>query len=95
MNILIKLTCLVGLVIAPIIGEKIEASEPSCTSNSEMTCKMENCPKMSDQQCAKKCESKTCSSEQKANCPMHGNSANNTDNTNDCASNKKSCCKKP
>ena len=95
MNILIKLTCLVGLVIAPIIGEKIEASEPNCTSNSEMTCKMENCPKMSDQQCAKKCESKTCSSEQKANCPMHGNSANNTDNTNDCASNKKSCCKKP
>ncbi|MFE3868081.1 sodium-translocating pyrophosphatase [Flavobacterium sp. LS2P90] len=57
MNILIKLTCLIGLVIAPILGEGSHtlANKASCCAVSEM------CTSMSAAEClAKGCTSKTC-----------------------------------
>ncbi|MFT6749135.1 MAG: K(+)-stimulated pyrophosphate-energized sodium pump, partial [Flavobacterium sp.] len=60
MNILIKLTCLIGLVIAPILG-----GENANTSANNMTmscCSVsEKCVSMSKEECeAKGCTSKTC-----------------------------------
>jgi K(+)-stimulated pyrophosphate-energized sodium pump len=58
MNILIKLTCLIGLVIAPILGEgshTLVNKAASCCAVSEM------CTSMSKEECvAKGCTSKTC-----------------------------------
>lgn len=57
MNILIKLTCLIGLVIAPILGSGSHtlANKASCCAVSEM------CTSMSKEEClAKGCTSKTC-----------------------------------
>lgn len=57
MNILIKLTCLIGLVIAPILGSGSHtlANKASCCAVSEM------CTSMSAAECiAKGCNSKTC-----------------------------------
>ncbi|MFV8344002.1 sodium-translocating pyrophosphatase [Flavobacterium sp. XS2P39] len=57
MNILIKLTCLIGLVIAPILGSGSHtiSNMASCCANSEM------CASMSKEECiAKGCTSKTC-----------------------------------
>jgi K(+)-stimulated pyrophosphate-energized sodium pump len=57
MNILIKLTCLVGLVIAPIMGEKIKDSEPkakqNCEMSSDMKCDMSSCASMNKEECSK------------------------------------------
>ncbi|HCQ12315.1 sodium-translocating pyrophosphatase [Flavobacterium sp.] len=58
MNILIKLTCLIGLVIAPILGNghSDEAKKASCCT--EMSAQ---CSSMSKEECiAKGCTSKTC-----------------------------------
>jgi K(+)-stimulated pyrophosphate-energized sodium pump len=94
MNILIKLTCLVGLVIAPILGDghgdKKEASaakcEMSCSGqeaschganaqchegNMNTKCNMSECSKMSKEECAKMCDAKGCSAEEKAMCMAH------------------------
>jgi K(+)-stimulated pyrophosphate-energized sodium pump len=57
MNILIKLTCLIGLVIAPILGSGSHtmANKASCCAVSDM------CASMSEAECiAKGCTSKTC-----------------------------------
>jgi K(+)-stimulated pyrophosphate-energized sodium pump len=57
MNILIKLTCLIGLVIAPILGSGSHtmANKASCCAVSGM------CTSMSEAECiAKGCTSKTC-----------------------------------
>lgn len=57
MNILIKLTCLIGLVIAPILGSGSHtiSDTAACCSTSQM------CTSMSLEEClAKGCESKTC-----------------------------------
>ncbi|MEZ4839731.1 sodium-translocating pyrophosphatase [Flavobacterium sp.] len=58
MNILIKLTCLVGLVIAPILGghdATTVAEKPTCCSSSEM------CASMTKEECiAKGCNNKNC-----------------------------------
>jgi K(+)-stimulated pyrophosphate-energized sodium pump len=77
MNILIKLTCLIGLVIAPILGE-------GSTTHKEMTCTVEmksceegemmgncdrnKCATMTKDECAKMCDSLKCTPEQKAMC---------------------------
>jgi K(+)-stimulated pyrophosphate-energized sodium pump len=57
MNILIKLTCLVGLVIAPIMGEKIKDSEPkakhNCEMSADMNCDMGACASMNKEECSK------------------------------------------
>jgi len=93
MNILIKLTFLVGLVIAPILGsghgdEKENGSchgkqkcemksncdpssyDPSTCSEKE-NCDMSKCAKMTKEECAKMCDEKGCSPEEKAICMAH------------------------
>lgn len=57
MNILIKLTCLIGLVIAPILGNGSHtiSGKAACCATTEM------CTSMSKEEClAKGCDSKTC-----------------------------------
>ena len=57
MNILIKLTCLIGLVIAPILGNGTHtiSEKAACCATTEM------CTSMSKEECmAKGCDSKTC-----------------------------------
>jgi len=97
MNILIKLTCLVGLVIAPILGDghgdkketvaaKCEMTGQQCSGqeaschganaqcqegNMNTKCDMSECSKMSKDECAKMCDSKGCSAEEKAMCMAH------------------------
>jgi K(+)-stimulated pyrophosphate-energized sodium pump len=81
MNILIKLTCLIGLVIAPILGGHSEGTkkEMKCTiikmngdSISEMgKCDMTKCATMTKDECAKMCDSLGCSAEEKEMCMSH------------------------
>jgi K(+)-stimulated pyrophosphate-energized sodium pump len=114
MNILIKLTCLIGLVIAPILGSgaasekeagcgtKCEMNEGKCDPSTckdkenchaaqaghckgdkkechgeaschgkEMKCDMSKCSKMTKEECAKMCDEKGCSEEEKAICMAH------------------------
>lgn len=57
MNILIKLTCLIGLVIAPILGNGSHtiSEKAACCASTEM------CTSMSKEEClAKGCDNKTC-----------------------------------
>ena len=77
MNILIKLTCLIGLVIAPILGNG-SASQNSMNSTTEMTsggmmgnCDMSKCATMTKDECAKMCETNGCSPAQKEMCMSH------------------------
>jgi K(+)-stimulated pyrophosphate-energized sodium pump len=68
MNILIKLTCLIGLVIAPILGNGSHtiSGTATCCTNSEM------CASMSKEECmAKGCDSKTCKFMNAAVMPNH------------------------
>ncbi|MFM1947535.1 MAG: K(+)-stimulated pyrophosphate-energized sodium pump [Bacteroidota bacterium] len=120
MNILIKLTCLIGLVIAPILGNGAEEkggcdstkatcemrdgkcmSNDMCTSdnkmchegNMNMKCDMTECAKMSKDECAKMCDEKGCSPEEKAICMAHyGKDGKWLGNANECAKDKKACC---
>jgi K(+)-stimulated pyrophosphate-energized sodium pump len=99
MNILIKLTCLIGLVIAPILGnghETGKAGQDECATKSECCqemkaghgdmkacgphmegknmigkCDMNECAKMSKDECAAMCDSLKCSPEEKAMCMAH------------------------
>ncbi|WMW77544.1 sodium-translocating pyrophosphatase [Flavobacterium sp. 20NA77.7] len=81
MNILIKLTCLIGLVIAPILGGHAEGTkkEIKCTviemhgkCTSDMgKCDMTKCATMTKDECAKMCDSLGCSAEEKAMCMAH------------------------
>ena len=105
MNILIKLTCLIGLVIAPILGsghgdkkeagcemdsckgkmechagmqaghcEKSEACEGKMECHGKNMigkCDMSECSKMTKDECAKMCDEKGCSPEEKAACLAH------------------------
>ncbi len=76
MNILIKLTCLIGLVIAPILGghsattEKgaccaADKKEISCT---EGKCDLSKCATITKDECAKMCEANGCSDACKEKC---------------------------
>ena len=78
MNILIKLTCLIGLVIAPILGEGHESSDiagkASCCAKTEMHAGMSKCGDMSGmtkEECIKMCKEKGCSEEETAKCLAH------------------------
>ncbi len=78
MNILIKLTCLIGLVIAPILGnggatEKCTKVEMiMCTEGAEMSgCDMSKCATMTKDECAAMCDSLKCSPAQKEMCLSH------------------------
>jgi K(+)-stimulated pyrophosphate-energized sodium pump len=104
MNILIKLTCLIGLVIAPILGSGTEGGKEghgackmeqcdgemdchkdmkSCHGGMEACephkkgeymigkCDMRECAKMSKEECAKMCDEKGCTPEEKEMCLAH------------------------
>jgi len=77
MNILIKLTCLIGLVIAPILGEGSTTHKvmtctvemKSCEEGEMMgNCDRNKCATMTKDECAKMCDSLKCTPEQKAMC---------------------------
>jgi K(+)-stimulated pyrophosphate-energized sodium pump len=78
MNILIKLTCLIGLVIAPILGSGhsddakascCEGEKTEMTCDSEMgKCDMSKCATMTKDECAAMCDKNGCSPEQKEKC---------------------------
>ena len=81
MNILIKLTCLIGLVIAPILGGHSEGVKKemkytiiemnSSSSTKVGKCDMSKCATMTKDACAKMCDSLGCSAEEKAICMSH------------------------
>jgi K(+)-stimulated pyrophosphate-energized sodium pump len=78
MNILIKLTCLIGLVIAPILGNgsASEAKVMKCTMEMKSgtmmgNCDMSKCATMSKDECAAMCDAKGCTPEQKEMCMSH------------------------
>jgi K(+)-stimulated pyrophosphate-energized sodium pump len=79
MNILIKLTCLIGLVIAPILGEGHSSSgmmeKGSCCKKMEIhlggDSKCGDFSKMTKEECAKMCKEKGCSAEETAKCLAH------------------------
>jgi K(+)-stimulated pyrophosphate-energized sodium pump len=76
MNILIKLTCLIGLVIAPVLGGHGATTENGacCSSDKkeivcfESKCDLSKCATMTKEECAAMCESKGCSGECKEKC---------------------------
>lgn len=87
MNILIKLTCLIGLVMAPILGSggstidnngschmKVIKMEKCTMGEGDMMmgkCDMSKCAKMTKEECAKMCDSLKCTPEQKEMCLSH------------------------
>jgi K(+)-stimulated pyrophosphate-energized sodium pump len=80
MNILIKLTCLIGLVIAPILGAgheggskemKCAVEMKSCEGEMMGKCDMSKCKDMTKEECAKMCDSLGCNAEQKEACLSH------------------------
>nr|WP_294925349.1 sodium-translocating pyrophosphatase [uncultured Flavobacterium sp.] len=79
MNILIKLTCLIGLVIAPILGDGQAPSDIagnlSCCSKSELhaglVSKCGDMSGMTKEECIKMCKEKGCTAEETAKCLAH------------------------
>ncbi|MFC4815880.1 sodium-translocating pyrophosphatase [Flavobacterium sp. GCM10023249] len=79
MNILIKLTCLIGLVIAPILGNGAHGStvKGSCCAATEkceaktMKCDPSKLAMMTKDECAKMCDEMGCSAEEKEACMAH------------------------
>ena len=78
MNILIKLTCLIGLVIAPILGNGSASENKMMNVKMEMksgammgNCDMSECATMTKEECAKMCDEKGCTPEQKEMCMSH------------------------
>ncbi|SHM65589.1 sodium-translocating pyrophosphatase [Flavobacterium chilense] len=79
MNILIKLTCLIGLVIAPILGAghatANNAGMGSCCTKTEMHAgtisKCGDHSMLTKEECIKMCKEKGCSAEETAKCMAH------------------------
>ena len=76
MNILIKLTCLIGLVIAPILGSGAhdvcaKPDQTECAAGTIGNCDMSKCAKMTKDECATMCDSLGCTPEQKEMCMSH------------------------
>ncbi|MDR7208236.1 sodium-translocating pyrophosphatase [Flavobacterium piscis] len=79
MNILIKLTCLIGLVIAPILGDGQAPSDIagnfSCCSKTELhsglASKCGDMSGMTKEECIKMCKEKGCTAEETAKCLAH------------------------
>jgi K(+)-stimulated pyrophosphate-energized sodium pump len=114
MNILIKLTCLVGLVIAPILSDGHATTDKKACASKEMCadkascaaackeqnatmvekCDMSKCATMTKDECAKMCDQKGCSPEEKAICmARYGKDGKWIgDSGNECTK-KKECCK--
>jgi K(+)-stimulated pyrophosphate-energized sodium pump len=121
MNILIKLTCLIGLVIAPILGSghhdtkgsngcdktKCEMKDGKCAPSScgkkenchaaMGKCDLSKCATMTKDQCAKLCDEKGCSAEEKKSCLSHygadGKWSENGSAKCETGKEKKDCCK--
>ena len=98
MNILIKLTCLIGLVIAPILGNGSHDGanqgmnmKMECSSEMMGKCDMTKCAKMTKDECAAMCDSLKCTPAQKETCLSH------YDATGKFVASKegKACCEKP
>ncbi len=75
MNILIKLTCLIGLVIAPILGSESHSEGKMTKVKMEIksmgmnvNCDMSKCATMTKEECAKMCDEKGCTPEQREVC---------------------------
>jgi len=95
MNILIKLTCLIGLVIAPILGsgthETSEKSAPmECAAKMMGNCDMSKCASITKDECAKMCDDNGCTPEQKEMCLSHYDANGKFIATEE----KKACCAK-
>ena len=80
MNILIKLTCLIGLVIAPILGAGHEGGTNEMKCAIEMksgevdmmgNCDMSRCASITKEECAKMCDDNGCTPAQKEMCLSH------------------------
>ncbi|WJS96188.1 sodium-translocating pyrophosphatase [Flavobacterium johnsoniae] len=92
MNILIKLTCLIGLVIAPILGEGNAhsdiAGKASCCAKTELhaggVSKCGDLSKMTKEECIKMCKEKGCSPEETAKCLAHFDENGNPYKKTDC-----------
>lgn len=92
MNILIKLTCLIGLVIAPILGEGNThsdiAGKASCCAKTELhaggVSKCGDMSKMTKEECIKMCKEKGCSPEETAKCLAHFDGNGNPYKKTDC-----------
>jgi K(+)-stimulated pyrophosphate-energized sodium pump len=106
MNILIKLTCLIGLVIAPILGAGHEggtkemqcAVEMKCEGEMMGKCDMSKCKDMTKEECAAMCDSLKCSPKEKAACLSHydanGNFIKKTSCVDMATEKKDDCCAK-
>ena len=104
MNILIKLTCLIGLVIAPILGNgsASEGKEMKCTIEMKSSCSedmgkcdMDKCATMTKDECAKMCDSLKCTPEQKEKCLSHYDTNGKYVAPKECEEGEgKSCCEK-
>ena len=75
MNILIKLTCLIGLVIAPILGSGSHSEVKMTNVKMEIksgrmnvNCDMSKCATMTKDECAKMCDKNGCTPEQREIC---------------------------
>ena len=91
MNILIKLTCLIGLVIAPILGAGHGESGKNMQLQVEMVgkCDMRKCATMTKEECATMCDSLGCSPAEKEACLSHYDADGKF-----IADKKKDCCAK-
>jgi K(+)-stimulated pyrophosphate-energized sodium pump len=110
MNILIKLTCLIGLVIAPILGnghstdKKEFSAKMECSADMKVChphaagqtmigkCDMTECSKMTKDECAKMCDEKGCTKEEKEMCLAHFGADGKFIGKSECKMDKKACC---
>ncbi|MES2812559.1 MAG: sodium-translocating pyrophosphatase [Bacteroidota bacterium] len=97
MNILIKLTCLIGLVIAPILGGHsagTDVKDACCATEMkhESKCDMTKCATMTKDECAKMCDDNGCSPEEKEMCLSHYGADGKFAKKADC---KMACCAAP
>jgi K(+)-stimulated pyrophosphate-energized sodium pump len=68
MNILIKLTCLIGLVIAPILGNGSHSATAVAGTEMVGSCSMDDCSKMTKDECLAMCKENGCDEAQTAIC---------------------------
>lgn len=105
MNILIKLTSIVSLIIAPYIAEPAanhagahcdKPKSECCDNKGAMAngCDMKMCATMSKEECARHCDSMKCDSATKAHCMSHYDTSGKfTPCGGPCCAPKKACCK--
>ncbi len=91
MNILIKLSCLVGLTLAPMLGHNNvnnghglegKAKTECCAPKKEMKCDMSKCADMTEEEIKACCDSVGCTPEEKEMCLQHAGKKEE----------KKACC---